>query len=52
MTIWYILCSFDNFFLFLVSCPKKNLATLLAIFLQLLLRHSMRSSVDTEAISA
>jgi hypothetical protein len=29
MTIWCILCSFGTFFRFLVSCTKKNLATLL-----------------------
>jgi hypothetical protein len=29
MTIWYILCSVGSFFLVLVSCTKKNLATLL-----------------------
>jgi hypothetical protein len=29
MTIWYILCSFGTFFPVLVSCTKKNLATLL-----------------------
>jgi hypothetical protein len=28
MTIWYILCSFGPFFPVLVSCTKKNLATL------------------------
>jgi hypothetical protein len=28
MTIWYTLCSFGTFFLILVSCAKKNLATL------------------------
>jgi hypothetical protein len=28
MTILYILCSFGTFFLVLVSCAKKNLATL------------------------
>jgi hypothetical protein len=28
MTIWYILCSFGAYFLVLVSCTKKNLATL------------------------
>jgi hypothetical protein len=29
MTIWYILCSFGTFLPVLVSCTKKNLATLL-----------------------
>jgi hypothetical protein len=29
ITLWYILCSFGTFFLVLVSCTKKNLATLL-----------------------
>jgi hypothetical protein len=28
MTVWYILCSFGTFFPILVSCTKKNLATL------------------------
>jgi hypothetical protein len=28
MTIWYILCSFGKFLPALVSCTKKNLATL------------------------
>jgi hypothetical protein len=28
MTIWYILCSLGTFFPVLVSCAKKNLATL------------------------
>jgi hypothetical protein len=28
MTIWYIFCSFGTFFPVLVSCTKKNLATL------------------------
>jgi hypothetical protein len=28
MVIWYILCSFGTFFPVLVSCTKKNLATL------------------------
>jgi hypothetical protein len=28
MTIWYTLCSFGTFFPVLVSCTKKNLATL------------------------
>jgi hypothetical protein len=28
MIIWYILCSFGTFFPVLVSCTKKNLATL------------------------
>jgi hypothetical protein len=28
--IWYVLCSFGTFFPFLVSCTKKNLATLLS----------------------
>jgi hypothetical protein len=28
MTIWYILCSFGTLFPVLVSCTKKNLATL------------------------
>jgi hypothetical protein len=28
MTIWCILCSFGTFFPILVSCTKKNLATL------------------------
>jgi hypothetical protein len=30
MTIWYILYSFGTFFPVLVSCTKKNLATLLS----------------------
>jgi hypothetical protein len=30
MTIWYVLCSFGTFFLFLVLCAKKNLATLVS----------------------
>jgi hypothetical protein len=30
ITIWYILCSFGTFFRILVSCTKKNLATLTA----------------------
>jgi hypothetical protein len=29
MNIWHIFCSFGTFFPVLVSCPKKNLATLL-----------------------
>jgi hypothetical protein len=29
MTIWYILCSFGTLFPILVSCTKKNLASLL-----------------------
>jgi hypothetical protein len=29
MTIWYILCSFGTLFPVLVSCTKKNLATLI-----------------------
>jgi hypothetical protein len=33
MTISYILCSFGNFFPVLVSCIKKNLATLLWIWI-------------------
>jgi hypothetical protein len=35
MTIWCILCSFGNFFPVLVSCTKKNLATLLAAALNI-----------------
>jgi hypothetical protein len=31
MTIWYILCLFGTFFHVLVSCTKKNLATLIEI---------------------
>jgi hypothetical protein len=30
MNIWYIFCSFGASFPVLVSCPKKNLATLVA----------------------
>jgi hypothetical protein len=29
MTIWYVLCSSGTFFPILVSCTKKNLASLL-----------------------
>jgi hypothetical protein len=32
MTIWYILCSLVTFFPVLVSCNKKNLATLVHTF--------------------
>jgi hypothetical protein len=31
MTIWYISCSFGTFVRFLVSCTKKNLATLIIV---------------------
>jgi hypothetical protein len=31
VTIWYILCSFGTFFPVLVSCSKKNLATLILL---------------------
>jgi hypothetical protein len=34
MTVWYIMFSFGTFFLLLVSCTKKNLATLLGIWAQ------------------
>jgi hypothetical protein len=34
MTIWYILCSFGTFLPVLVSCTKKNLATLAVILAQ------------------
>jgi hypothetical protein len=31
MTMWYVFCSFGNFFPVLVSCTKKNLATLVRV---------------------
>jgi hypothetical protein len=35
MTIWSILCSFGTFFPVLVSCTKKNLATPLALYVNI-----------------